>query len=499
MTTHLPTDEQLAALKARITALDRLAQIDTDPEEMRRMGYQAIDTIVEHLSTLKDRPTGRQAERAEMEKLLREPLPEGRVPFEQLLDDYREKILGHAFHLAHPRFFAYIPSSPTYAAILADALATAANLFLGNWLEASAAAQIEIIVIDWFKEMIGMTAAEAGGILTSGGSVANLTALAVARHAKLNDEMDGAVIYASDQTHASVERAARIIGFRPQQFVYLPTDEHFHFDFGELERRLADDRRAGRRPFCLIANGGTTNTGAVDALDQAAVAAGQHDLWLHVDAAYGGFAALTERGRRLLGGIERADSVTLDPHKWLYAPFEAGCVIFKNAQQSSATFHLLPDYLQDMPREAENVNFYDYGIQLTRGFRALKLWMALRFYGIETYRALIDRSLDLAQLAALLMRRSPLLEVFNEPQLGVVCFRYVPFAPQTAADQARLDQINAALVERVIASGEATMSSTRLRGRFAIRFCVLNHRTLTSDVEQAVALVERLGNEVARV
>jgi glutamate/tyrosine decarboxylase-like PLP-dependent enzyme len=501
MTERIATDEQLTALKARIAALDQLAQIDTDPEEMRRLGYQAVDAIVEHLSTLSQRPTGRKAERAEMEKLLREPLPEGRVPFEQLLDDYREKILSHAFHLAHPRFFAYIPSSPTYAAVLADALATAANLFLGNWMEASAAAQIEIIVIDWFKEMIGMTAAEAGGLLTSGGSVANLTALAVARHAKLNDDMDGAVIYASNQTHASVERAARIIGFRAEQIASVPVDDEHRIETRELERRIEEDTRAGRRPFCVIANGGTTNTGSVDALDVVAEIAARHKLWFHVDAAYGGFAALTERGRRLLGGIERADSVTLDPHKWLYAPFETGCVIFKNAPQSRATFHLLPDYLQDMPREKENINFYDYGIQLTRGFRALKLWMALRFYGIETYRALIDRSLDLAQLAALLMRRSPVLEVFNEPQLGVVCFRYVPAGctAQTAEDEARLDQINAALVERVIASGEATVSSTRLRGRFAIRFCALNHRTQTSDVERTVALIEQLGNEVARV
>jgi glutamate/tyrosine decarboxylase-like PLP-dependent enzyme len=501
MTVHIPTDEQLISLKTHISALDQLAQIDTDPEEMRRIGYQAIDAIVEHLSTLKDRPTGRKAERAEMEKLLREPLPKSGVPFEQLLEDYREKILHHAFHLGHPRFFAYIPSSPTYAAILADALATAANLFLGNWLEASAAAEIEIIVIDWFKEMIGLTSAEAGGLLTSGGSVANLTALAVARQAKLNDEMDGAVIYASDQTHSSVERAARIIGFRREQYVYLPTDELLNLDFRELERRITEDKRAGRRPFCLIANGGTTNTGAVDALDQAAEIAREHNLWLHVDAAYGGFAALTERGRRLLKGIERADSVTLDPHKWLYAPFEAGCVIFKNAQQSRATFHLLHDYLQDMPRERENVNFYDYGIQLTRGFRALKLWMALRFYGIETYRALIDRSLDLAQLAALLMRRSRVIEVFNQPQLGVVCFRYVPagFTLRSDEGEAQLAKLNAAIVERVIASGEATMSSTRLHRRFAIRFCVLNHRTQVTDVERAVALVERLGNEVERV
>jgi aromatic-L-amino-acid decarboxylase len=500
MTELLLTDEQLAALKARITALDQFTQIDADPEAMRRMGYQAIDAIVEHLSTLSQRPTGRKAERAEMEKLLREPLPESRAAFEQLLDDYRDKILGYAFHLAHPRFFAYIPSSPTYAAILADALATAANLFLGNWLEASAAAQVELIVIDWFKEMIGLQTKEAGGLLVSGGSVANLTALTVARQTKLKDEMDGAVIYASEQTHASVERAARIIGFRRKQFAYVPTDEHFRLDLDALERRIAADRRAGLRPFCVIANGGTTNTGAADDLNRAADVSARHGLWLHVDAAYGGFAALTERGRRLLAGIARGDSITLDPHKWLYAPFEAGCVIFKDAQLARATFHLLPDYLQDMPRELENVNFYDYGVQLTRGFRALKLWMALRFYGVETYRALIERSLDLTALAAALMRRSMVFEVFNEPTLGVVCFRYVPagFTPQGEEDEARLDRLNAELVARVIASGEATLSSTRLRGRFAIRFCVLNQRTQTSDVERAIALIERLGKELTQ-
>jgi len=330
--------------------------------------------------------------------------------------------------------------------------------------------------------------------------VANLTALVVARHTKLNDEMDGAVIYASDQAHSSVERAARILGFRAEQVNRVPTDADYRFETGELERRIEADRREGRRPFCVIANGGTTNTGAVDALDQVAEVAQRCGLWFHVDAAYGGFAMLTERGRRWLRGIERADSVTLDPHKWLYAPFEAGCIIFRDARQARAVFHLLPDYLQDMPREVENVNFYDYGVQLTRGFRALKLWMALRFYGLETYRALVERSLDLAELAALLMHGSPVIEVFNEPQLGVVCFRYVPlgFTPNNAEDEARLDRLNARLVERVIASGEAVVSSTRLGGRFAIRFCVLNHRTQISDIERALALIERLGNELAQ-
>ena len=494
-------DEQAAALKSRIAATAPLAGIDADPDEMRRMGYRAVDAIVEHLTTLGDRPTGRRANRAEMEALLREPLPQGRASFDQLLSDYREQILEYAFHLAHPRFFAYIPSSPTYAAILADALATAANLFLGNWLEAAAAAEVEIVVIDWFKEMLGIDEPEAGGLLTSGGSVANLTALAVARHAKLSDETAGAVVYASDQTHSSVERALRLLGFRPDQFARVPADGAYRLDGAALERRIDADERAGRRPFCLVANGGTTNTGAVDDLTRAAGICAARGLWLHVDAAYGGFAALTGRGRSLLAGVERADSITLDPHKWLYAPFEAGCVIFRDARQSRAVFHLLPDYLQDMPREAENVNFYDYGPQLTRGFRAFKLWFALRFYGVETYRALIDRSLDLAQLAALRLGRSPAIELLNEPSLGIVCFRHVPAGLRVGdpADEARLDRLNAELVERVIASGEAVLSSTRVGGRFALRLCVLNHRTTIEDVERAVALVGRLGNELGGV
>lgn len=488
----------IAAIKSRLAASREASQIDSDPEEMRRIGYRAIDEIVEHLITLKDRRTGRSAGRAEMEALLREPLPRERAGFETLLDDFRQKILEYSFHLAHPRFFAFIPSSPTYVSILGDALATAANLFLGNWLEASAAAEVELVVIDWFKEMIGMTGAEAGGLLTSGGSAANLIALAVAREARLGGEMAGARIYLSDQTHSSVERAARLLGFKPEQICRVATDYEYRINLNALEDLIARDCEAGLRPFCLVANGGTTNTGAVDDLEAAAAIARRHGLWLHVDAAYGGFAALSERGRRLLKGIELADSVTLDPHKWLYAPFEAGCVIFAQARLARATFHLLPDYLQDMPREIENVNFYDYGPQLTRGFRALKIWFALRYYGVETFRALVERSIDLAALAAELMRRSPVIELLSEPQLAIFAFRFVPpqFIARSVEDVRRLDEVNTEIVSRVTASGEAVLSSTRLGGRVAIRFCVLNHRTEAEDIERTVALIERLGRGI---
>lgn len=493
---QMQSDMDLAAIRDRIAAHDAATNIDTDADEMRRLGYLAIDAIVEHLTTLADGPTGRRAERAEMEALLRSPLPSGTTPFETLLEDFRSKILDYAFHLSHPRFFAYIPSSPTYASVLGDALATAANLFLGNWLEASAAAEVEIIVLDWFKEMIGMTSPEAGGVLTSGGSVANLTALAVARHTRLDDETENAVIYISDQTHSSIERAARLLGFRASQIVSVATGADYRIDLAQLEAQITSDREAGKRPFCVVGNGGTTNSGAVDDLRGASEIARRHGLWFHVDAAYGGFAVLTERGRRLLDGLPLADSVTLDPHKWLYAPFEAGCILFRDARLARATFHLLPDYLQDMPREVENVNFYDYGIQLTRGFRALKLWFSLRHYGVETFRALIDRSLDLAALAAALVARSGKIELLSAPQLGVVCFRYAPAGLQSGSAEDRLNRLNTDLVARVIASGEATLSSTRLRGRVAIRLCALNRRTTAADIERTVDLLERLGDEI---
>jgi glutamate/tyrosine decarboxylase-like PLP-dependent enzyme len=337
-------------------------------------------------------------------------------------------------------------------------------------------------------------------LLVSGGSVANLTALAVARHAVLKDETDDAVVYFSDQIHASIDRGLRLLGIHPRQLRRLPTDAGFRLDTRKLAERIRLDRKAGLRPFVVVANAGTTNTGAIDPLREIAEIARENSLWMHVDAAYGGFAALTERSSKLLAGIERADSVVLDPHKWFYCPFEAGCVIVRQARLMRETFRILPEYMTDVAREDREVNFCDYGVQLTRSFRALKVWMTVKTFGARRLRQVIDQCLDLTAYAARLFQNSPHLEIVTGPSLGIFTFRYVPRerAQVGANGEAFLNRLNEALAARIIASRQLMLSSTRLGPRHVLRFCVLNHRTRKEDVREALRLIEYFGQEVEK-
>jgi aromatic-L-amino-acid decarboxylase len=482
----------LEELEARI----REVSLDLDAETMRRAGYRVVDYLVQRLTEIRASKLGRELGREETEKLLREPMPEEPSDFGSVFDEYLGKVAPNAVQLDHPQFFAFIPSAPNFISVLADALAAGTNVFAGTWLESSGPSQVEILVIDWFKQMLGLPA-EAAGLLVSGGSVANLTALAAARHAALGDEAADAVVYFSDQTHASVDRALRLLGFRASRLRRIPTTKDLTLDLAELRKQLVVDRKAGLRPFAVIANAGTTNTGAIDPLTGIARLAREQELWFHVDAAYGGFAALTRRGRRLLEGIEQADSVVLDPHKWFYCPFEAGCVIVRRGHLMRETFHILPEYMTDVAREAHEVNFCDYGVQLTRGFRALKVWMAVKTFGARRFREVIDQCLDLAEYAAELFRRSPHLEIVTPPSLGVFTFRYVPERIRGAAPESEqeLNRLNAALVTRAIASQEIFLSSTRLGSRTVVRFCVLNHRTRKDDIRHALRQIERFGRE----
>lgn len=357
---------------------------------------------------------------------------------------------------------------------------------------------MEIVVIDWFKQMLGLPA-EAAGLLVSGGSVANLTALAVARYALLNDRPGGAIVYLSDQAHAAVDRGLRILGFETSQLRRVATDAEYRLKPAALEEAVRNDRPAGRRPFAVIASAGTTNTGAVDPMVNIAAIARDHGLWCHIDAAYGGFAALTERGRKLLAGIEMADSVVLDPHKWFYCPFEAGCVIVRDGGLMRRTFRILPEYMRDVAREDREVNFCDYGLQLTRSFRALKVWMAVKTYGARRFREIIDQCLDLTEYAARIFRNSPHIQLMTCPQLGVFTFRYLPEkVPGGETDrEAYLDRLNEKLEAKIIASRKLMLSSTRLGPRTVLRFCVLNHRTRKEDLREALRLIEQFGREVA--
>ena len=491
MSTEIPL-EQLAARIHEVS-------LDFDPESMRQAGYRVVDWIVARLTSLRECSLGKELNREETEKLLREPLPEQPSTFEEVFERYTSRVAPNAVPLDHPRFFAFIPSAPNFVSILADALVAGTNVFAGTWLESSGPSQVELLVIDWFKQMLGLPA-EAAGLLVSGGSVANLTALAVARRAQLNDQTERAIVYLSDQTHASVDRALRILGVPALQLRRIPTDSAYRISIEALADQIGRDRDAGLRPWVVIANAGTTNTGAVDPLADVARIARENALWFHVDAAYGGFAALTERGRRLLQGIEQADSVVLDPHKWFYCPFEAGCVLVRNGRGMRETFRILPEYMHDVAREEREVNFCDYGLQLTRSFRALKIWMALKTYGAQRYRQIIEQCLDLTEYAAALFRRSPRFEIVTPPSLGVFTFRYVPkrLADETSDRESRLNRVNEDLQSRIIASRKLMLSSTRLGSRYVLRFCVLNHRTRKADVEEAVRLIEGFGREAAQ-
>jgi glutamate/tyrosine decarboxylase-like PLP-dependent enzyme len=486
-------ENSLAELEARIHDVS----LDLDLDSMREAGYSVIDWIVGRLAGLRDASLGEELPREETEKLLREPLPEQPAPFQGVFEQFARDVAPHAISLDHPRFFAFIPSAPNFVSILADALVAGANVFAGTWLESSGPSQVELLVIDWFKQLLGLPA-EGAGLLVSGGSVANLTALAVARHAVLHDDVGQAVVYLSDQTHASIDRGLRILGISSQQLRRLPTDSAYRLHTAELREQIRRDRAAGYRPLAIIANAGTTNTGAVDPLEEVARIARENSLWLHVDAAYGGFAALTARGQKALRGIEHADSLVLDPHKWLYCPFEAGCVIVRQGRLMRETFRILPEYMRDVAREEREVNFCDYGVQLTRSFRALKIWMALKTYGAARFREIIDQCLDLAEYAAQLFQESPRLAIVTPPSLGVFTFRYLPQTlPQDETEREELlNSLNERLVDRIISSRRLMLSSTRLGTRHVLRFCILNHRTRKEDVREALRLIEQFGQEV---
>jgi aromatic-L-amino-acid/L-tryptophan decarboxylase len=459
---------------------------------MRRMAHAALDVVIDLMGDPEARPPLRQATPEEMqERLPGGAPPEAGRPFEEALAELRDEVLPYMARPHHPRFFAFIPAAGTFPGALGDFLASALNIFAGSWYEGAGPSRLELVVLDWFKAWVGYPV-HAAGSLVSGGSAANLTALACAREARAGSMGPELVVYASDQAHSSVARAARTLGFRSDQLRVLPADEHFRMRPDALAGALEADRSAGRVPLAVCASAGSTNTGAIDPLGPIADLCEQAGVWLHVDAAYGGFAALTDRGRALLAGIERADSITLDPHKWLYQPFECGCLLVREGHLLRAAFEITPDYLKDAETALAEVNFADQGLQLTRMSRALKVWLSVSTYGAAAFREAVDRCLDLALEADRRIAASATLELMHGATLGIICFRRrVP-----GASEAEEEDVNRRLVAELADGGEGFVSSTRLRGRYAVRACILNHTTRWADVERVLAHFERAAADV---
>lgn len=462
---------------------------------MRRMGHQVADLVAAHLASLRDQPAFATLDRPSARALLPLEPPAEPSSFESVLQLFRERVVPHHAREPHPRFLGYIPSCPTYPAVMGDWLAAGFNFFAGVWQVAVGPTEVELTVLEWFRRWMGMPEGTLG-LLTSGGSAATVTAVVAARHAVLGDdvgEMSRLTVYCSDQAHSSVTKAAWIAGIARANVRAVPSDDAFRLRIEPLREMVRRDRARGLRPFLLCATAGATNTGAVDPLHEMADVAAEERLWLHTDAAYAGFSVLTERGRRLLDGLGRADSLTLDPHKWLYVPFECGCLLARDPSALERAFSVHPEYLQDVRVRDTEVNFSDYGEQLTRYSRALKVWFSLQFYGTRAIAAAQDGGMTLAELAERLVRESPELEVLSPAQFGIVCFRV---RPRGVSDPDQLNTFNERVNEQVNRSGFVLMSSTRLRGALSLRLCIPGYRTTEDDVRAVIDLVRRTAAEV---
>ena len=448
------------------------APLELSPEEMRRLGYRVIDHIVDHLETLDSQPPVVVGDAAALRSALGGPAPEAPGDPDAALDRLFDEVLPWSSRSIHPRFFARIGSPSNYVSTLAEAVASGFNLLGTSWVAASGPSTVELTVVDWLRSWCGMPAGTEGS-LVSGGSVASLTALVAAREARGGL---GGVVYLSDQAHASILRDLKVMGEREVRV--LPSDSSLRLPVAAVASAVAADRAAGRTRFAVVANAGTTNTGAVDPLPELADLCSAEGLWFHVDGAYGAAAALCESGREALAGIGRADSLTIDPHKWLFQPYEAGAVLIREPGLLERTFALNGEYLRDT--FGGEVNFRDRGIQLTRGVRALKLWLSVEVFGLDAFRSAVAHGIALAEHAEAVLRSRPGWEIVTPAQLGIVCF---------ARDGGDESEISAATV----LDGYAAPSTTVLRGRTVLRFCTINPRTTFEDIEATIDRMERLG------
>ncbi len=461
------------------------------PEEMRTSGRQAVELVVGFLESLRDSTAFELATADEMAQTFPD-LPEQGRPIEEVLREASEKILRLRVKPSHPRFFAFVPGVGNYAGALADFLAHGQNVFTGSWMEACGPTFVEAQLVEWLCGVIGYPSG-ASGVFVSGGSIANLTGLAVARDAVLGEDgLSHGVVYLSDQTHSSVERALRLIGFARRQIRKLPSSGNFQLPIAGLIKQIEADVRQGLRPFCVVANAGTTNAGAIDPLPELARLCKQRGMWLHVDGAYGAAAALCGEGKSALAGLELADSVALDPHKWMFQPFACGCILVKQGTLLPRTFHMRPEYLEDVGGKGE-INFWDYGPELTRPFRALKLWVSLQVFGIAGCRQAIEHGFHLARFAERAVQAMPQWEICTAASMAIITFRFAP----SGWTEERTSAVNREIGLKFSHSGHGFVVSTILKGRTVLRMCTINPRSTEEDVRETLAALDGIARQLA--
>ncbi len=469
---------------------DDRSGLEMDREEMLQLANEVAELVVGRIEGLpEDVAWDGDFKDALQDQLLSDPPEDGR-PAGEVLTHAARKIMPLAARIDHPRFFGFIPSSPTWPGVLADFMVAGHQVNQCTWLTSSGPSQLELVVIDWIRQWVGYPEG-AGGLLTSGGSVATITALVAAREAARRGGLP--TVYMSDQSHSAQIRAARIVGVERGHVRLVGSDRRFRLDMEALADAVARDRDAGLNPIAICANAGAGSTGSIDPLPDLADFCEAEGIWLHVDAAYGGFAVLTERGRKLLRGMERADSIGLDAHKWFFQPYEAGCLMVKDVNTLENAFAVPHDMLQDTIWGAGHPNFSDRGPQLSRSVRALKIWASVQTFGMRAFRRAISKGMELAARAEEYVHGSPMLEMLNPTSLGIVCFRINP--TEAGLGESALDEINREVLASIFWGGRAFISSTLLHGTFSLRLCILNYTTTWEDVRETLEAIEQSGGE----
>jgi len=458
--------------------------LEPDRKQLDEMTRAVADVVLEHVSSLDAQPAHDLGGAELLRASFREAVPEVGRSLDEILSRL-EAAIAKSYNTAGPGYLAYIPGGGVYSSALADFIAAATNRYVGVSGAAPALAQIEETAVSWLCTLMGLPAGSRG-ILTTGGSLSTFSALVTAREERLGEAFQDGVIYLSEETHHCVPKAARLAGFPRASLRTLPTDGRFRLVPEALEGAVREDRARGRRPFLVVLNVGTTNVGAIDPLPETLAVARRHGLWVHADAAYGGFFRLAPGGPALLHGIEQCDSITLDPHKGLFLPYGLGALLVRDGTALARAFRGTASYVQDVADEG-SLGFADLSPELSRDFRGLRLWLPLVLHGVSAFREQLGEKLALARWAYERLRDDPRFEVLVPPQLSVVAFRL-------RAGEAAAERLSPELLRRVNARRRVFLSSTRIRGRYALRICVLSFRTHEDRVRDAVlALQEEAG------
>jgi aromatic-L-amino-acid decarboxylase len=485
---------------------DRIVPLDMTPDEFRRAGHEVVDRIAELLATIRTRPITRGETPAEIRTLLgRRPLPVSGTDPARLLEEAAPLLFDHSLYNGHPRFMGYITSSAAPIGILADALAAAINPNVGGWELSPIASEIEAEAVRWVAELVGYPV-NCGGLLVSGGNMANCICFLAGRRAMLGESPRAAGlagsdaarvrVYVSEGTHTWIQKATDLFGMGTDVIRWIPTDEKHRIRVDALRDSIRADRLAGDKPIMVVGAAGTVATGAVDPLRALSAVCREENLWFHVDGAYGAPAAVLPDAPDDLKALALADSLAVDPHKWLYAPLEAGCVLVRNPDLLAETFAYHPTYYHfDTTGEELPINYYEFGLQNSRGFRALKVWLVLRQAGRDGYVRMIGDDCRLAGLLYQAAESHPELEALSLG-LSIATFRYVPPDLDRADAEVYLDELNEAILERLKTGGELFVTNAVVHDRFALRACIVNFRTTEADVAMIPEIVAGAGRAV---